>query len=157
MVRLTQHDVAACREVFAAHDGDAARLRAMMVAVKQPVDDEVVMEMCSQVAVARPLHAALGEHAAESGGGVHGHAAHDSNGAAAFEVLLRMVEEQCRGVEDAEEDTRLAFAALGGNADGTGSVCAAKMKAVCKARGTLPRALHAWRVLCQAWRLARAS
>jgi|APGre2960657444_1045066.scaffolds.fasta_scaffold14103_3 Ca2+-binding EF-hand superfamily protein len=131
MVRLTQKDVAACREAFALHDGDAARLRAMMLAVNQPVSDEVVMDMCSEVAVARPLHAALGEHA-ESGLAVS--AAADSSGAASFEVLLRMVEQQCQGAEDAEEDTRLAFAALGGGIDGTGRIDAAKMKSVCKAR-----------------------
>jgi Ca2+-binding EF-hand superfamily protein len=144
MVRLTQHDVAACREAFAAHDGDAARLRAMMVAVKQPVSDEEVMDMCSQVAVTRPLHAALGESAeggggpggggggATGGGGVHGNAAVDASGDSGFDMLLRMVEDRCRGVEDEEEDVRLAFMALGGNADGTGTVSASKMKAVVK-------------------------
>lgn len=149
MVRLTQHDVAACREAFASHDGDAARLRAMMEAVKQPVSDADIMDMCSQVAVTRPLHAVLGDSAeggggpggvgggAPGGGGVHGNAAVDASGDSGFDMLLRMVEDKVAGVEDEEEDVRLAFMALGGNADGTGTVSASKMKAVVKVRWPL--------------------
>ena len=142
MVRLTQHDVAACREAFAAHDGDAARLRAMMQAVKVPLADADIMDMCSQVAVMRPLHAVLsdpgaGELGVSVSSSVHGSAAVDSSGDSGFDMLLRMVEDRCRGVEDEEEDLRLAFMALGGNADGTGSVSASKMKTVVKVRAPL--------------------
>jgi hypothetical protein len=134
-MRLTQLDVAACREAYAAHDGDAARLRAMLEAAKQSAPDDVVLELCSQVAVARPLHA-VADAAAHPGGNaaaVGGH--HDPNsGNASFEVLLRMVELQARGVEDAEEDTLLAFTSLGGCLDKSGAVSSERLKAVCKAR-----------------------
>jgi hypothetical protein len=142
-MRLTQLDVAACREAYAAHDGDAARLRAMLEAAKQSAPDDVVLELCSQVAVARPLHA-VADAAAHPGGGGAGAVggAHDPNsGNASFEVLLRMVELQARGVEDAEEDTLLAFTSLGGALDKSGAVSSDRLRAVLKARGAL-----GWRV-----------
>ena len=152
MVLLTQLDVAACREAFAAHDCDVARLRAMLSAVHTEADDEAVLELCSQVAVARPLHVALGEHSASehggggSPGGPDGGSAAGSHGmpsaaagaglggCASFEVLLREVEQYIAGAEDAEEETRQAFSALGGNADGTGELSTKRLRAVCKAR-----------------------
>jgi hypothetical protein len=111
----------------------------MMQAVKVPLADADIMDMCSQVAVMRPLHAVLsdpgaGELGVSVSSSVHGNAAVDSSGDSGFDMLLRMVEDRCRGVEDEEEDLRLAFMALGGNADGTGSVAASKMKTVVKVR-----------------------
>jgi hypothetical protein len=137
-MRLTQLHVAACREAYAAHDSDAARLRAMLAAADQSAPDDVVLELCSQVAVARPLHAvADAAHAAAGGAGAAsgGHGDASAAGAASFEVLLRMVELQVRSADDAEEDTVLAFAALGGAHDKTGVVSSDRLRAVCKARG----------------------
>jgi hypothetical protein len=140
-MRLTQLDVAACREAYAAHDSDAARLRAMLAAAKLEADDGVVLELCSQVAVARPLHAvaesasaggAGGGAGGAAGGHAHGHDAAAGN--ASFEVLLRQVELQARSADDAEEDTLLAFAALGGAGDKSGAVSADRLRGVCKAR-----------------------
>jgi len=144
MVLLSQLDVAACREAYKTEDCDAARIKAMLDAVRAPASDEVVLELCSQVAVARPLHAALGDHAASeasaSGGGSAGGGSNGagagagSGGAACFEVLMRAVEELLAGAEDAEEDSLLAFAALGGNADGTGAASSKRLRTICKVR-----------------------
>lgn len=144
MVLLSQLDVAACREAYKTEDCDAARIKAMLAAVRAPASDEVVLELCSQVAVARPLHAALGDHAASeasaSGGGSAGGGSHGvgagagSGGAACFEVLMRAIEELLAGAEDAEEDSLLAFAALGGNADGTGVASSKRLRTICKVR-----------------------
>lgn len=127
MVRLTQLDVASCRDAYSAHDSDAARLRAMLLAVKQPAADDLVLQLCSRVAMARPLAAAQ-EGDAKSRD-------EPLTGAASFDTLLRVVELQVKSGEDGEEDTVLAFAALGGKADKTGSVATERLRTVCKARG----------------------
>jgi hypothetical protein len=54
-MRLTQADVSACRDAYLAHDSDAARLRAMLAAAHQDAPDDVVLDLCSQVALQRPL------------------------------------------------------------------------------------------------------
>ena len=133
-MRLTQHDVAACREAYLAHDGDAARLRAMLAAAHQDAPDEVVLDLCSQVALQRPL-LAVHETATPAGGaGAAAGSSESTAGGASFEMLLRVVEQQARSAEDAEEDTLHAFVALGGGADKTGFVSSDRMKAVCKVR-----------------------
>lgn len=142
MVLLTQTDISACREAYATADGDASRLRAMLAAIKQPVNDEQVLDMCSQVAVARPLYAALGEHAASESaaagpggvGAAHNAAAAHNDGSASFEVLVRVVEQQVADSTDSEQELVQAFAALGGAADGTGELSTKRLRAVCKVR-----------------------
>ena len=139
-MRLTQHDVAACREAYSLYDGDAARLRAMLAAAHQDAPDDVVLDLCSQVALQRPL-LAVHETAQPTGGpGAAGGSGESGTGAASFEMLLRVVEQQARSAEDAEEDSLLAFIALGGGSDKTGFVSSDRMKAVCKVR-LLPGAL----------------
>jgi len=132
-MRLTQHDVAACRDAYSTHDGDASRLRAMLAAAHQDAPDDVVLDLCSQVALQRPLHAVHETSAAAGGAGAAG-GAEASTGGASFEMLLRVVEQQARSADDAEEDSLLSFVALGGGADKTGFVSSDKMKAVCKVR-----------------------
>ena len=133
-MRLTQADVSACREAYLAHDSDAARLRAMLAAAHQDAPDDVVLDLCSQVALQRPL-LAVHETAAPTGGpGAAGGSGESGTGAASFEMLLRVVEQQARSAEDAEEDSLLSFIALGGGADKTGFVSSDRMKAVCKVR-----------------------
>lgn len=81
---LSQTAVAACRDAFATHDGDAARLRAMLHAAALEAADETVLELCSQVAVARPLQSLA------SSGGADPPPSHADSGAS-FDILLRMV------------------------------------------------------------------
>ena len=138
-MRLTQHDVAACREAYSLYDGDAARLRAMLAAAHQDAPDDVVLDLCSQVALQRPLHA-VAEASPAGGAGAAGGGGDAAAGSASFEMLLRVVEQQARSAEDAEEDSLLAFIALGGGSDKTGFVSSDRMKAVCKVR-LLPGAL----------------
>lgn len=133
-MRLTQLDVAACRDAYGAHDSDAARLRAMLLAVKQPAADDDVLQLCSQVALARPLQAV---HEAASSGDLKGGGGQGRDepptGTSSFETLLRVVELRVQSLEDAEEDTVLAFAALGGKVDKTGTVPVERLRTVCKA------------------------
>ena len=141
-MRLTQHDVAACREAFSQYDGDAARLRAMLAAAHQDAPDDVVLDLCSLVALQRPLHAVAETASPAGGAGAAAGAGDTASGSASFEMLLRVVEQQARSEEDAEEDSLLAFVALGGGSDKTGFVSSDRMKSVCKVR-TLPSACSA--------------
>jgi hypothetical protein len=139
-MRLTQADVSACRDAYLAHDSDAARLRAMLAAAHQDAPDDVVLDLCSQVALQRPL-LAVHETAQPTGGpGAAGGSGESASGAASFEMLLRVVEQQARSADDAEEDSLLSFIALGGGADKTGFVSSDRMKAVCKVRAVGGRA-----------------
>ena len=137
-MRLTQHDVAACREAFSQYDGDAARLRAMLAAAHQDAPDDVVLDLCSQVALQRPLHAVAETASPAGSAGAAAGAGDAASGSASFEMLLRVVEQQARSEEDAEEDSLLAFVALGGGSDKTGFVSSDRMKAVCKVRALAP-------------------
>ena len=140
-MRLTQHDVAACREAYSLYAGDAARLRAMLAAAHQDAPDDVVLDLCSQVALQRPLHAVAETASPAGGAGAAGGAGDAAAGSASFEMLLRVVEQQARSADDAEEDSLLAFVALGGSSDKTGFVSSDRMKAVCKVR-VLPGAFE---------------
>jgi hypothetical protein len=114
-----------------------------------------VLELCSEVAVQRPLHAALeksgeeAELALESSSGrrrpsdgstaaaVQPGAGSGVSGCASFEVLMRAVELHCSDAADAEEETLAAFVSCGGKPDGSGQLCTKRLKAVCKDFGLL--------------------